>query len=72
MSKLIDFGGETHALSPIGGGEHTLCGVAFDAADSEADEALRFSEASRRKVTCDNCGSIILWCRGLSVQGTKL
>lgn len=39
--RYVEFGGHVHLVGVIGGGEHTLCGVAFDAADSEHDESLR-------------------------------
>lgn len=67
--KLTTFAdGLTHVISPIGGAEHTLCGIAFDAADSEGDESLRWTGMSRGPVTCLECGSVVLHCRGLRVK----
>lgn len=59
--------GDVHAMSPIGGGEHTLCGIAIDAADSERDERLRLSATRRRAVSCAMCADVVLACRQLRV-----
>jgi hypothetical protein len=64
--------GLVHVISPIGGGEHTLCGVAFDAADSEGDESLRWSNsAARGPVSCEGCAAVVMHCRGMRVSATR-
>jgi hypothetical protein len=62
--------GAVHAVSPIGGGEHTLCGIAADAADSEANEALRWTHPKHEYVTCKECSLVVMSCRRLKVQAT--
>ena len=62
-SGLVRFEGCTHMVSPIGGSEHTLCGVAFDAADSEGDESLRWQASGQEHVDCPDCLIVIQACR---------
>lgn len=69
--KQMLMDGLVHAVSPIGGGEHTLCGVAFDAADSEGDESLRWLGPSRRAVDCPMCCAVIRECRNMSTGDTQ-
>lgn len=57
-----------HLMSPVGGGEFTLCGIAFDAADSEQDKRLRFRGAKREIVTCDLCANVVEVCRDVKVR----
>lgn len=48
--------------------EHLLCNTATsDAADSEADESLRWHPTKRRAVTCPVCATIIRLCHGVRV-----
>jgi hypothetical protein len=54
-------------IGPLQGQEFTLCGVAFDAADSEEDETLRFHPTNRRVVTCPECANVVLACRNVKV-----
>lgn len=61
--KFVEFGGHTHLMSAIGGSEHTICGIAFDAADSVGDESLRFQETASDLVTCPTCTIQIQNCR---------
>ena len=66
--EYVEFGGEVHLFPAVGGGgEHTLCGVAFDAADSEKDESLRFRPTKRRTITCFGCAAVVLACRGVRI-----
>lgn len=65
LLKLGD--GLVHVMSPIGGGEHTLCGIAMDAADSEADEGMRWLGHAQGPVSCIECAAVVLHCRGLRV-----
>lgn len=61
--SLIDFEGQTHVISPLGGGEHTLCGVASDAYCTEDDPHLIWQESVNKKVTCKDCVAIITVCK---------
>lgn len=69
--KFVEFEGEVHLIAGAGGGEHTLCGCAFDAADSEHDESLRFRPTKRRIITCHGCSVVVLACRGVRTAGTE-
>lgn len=66
LSKLGD--GLIHVISPIGGAEHTLCGIAQDAADSEDSELLRWGSPRKRgPVSYTECSKVVLHCRGIRV-----
>lgn len=60
--KIVVFDGRGHLVCPSGGAEHTLCGVASDAADSERDESLRWKTVPGSKISCDTCITIIKTC----------
>lgn len=60
--------GRVHVWSPIGGAEHTLCGIAFDACGSEKDDALQLTDTTARTVTCDQCAEVVAACRGLRIK----
>ena len=50
-------------------GEHTLCGDAYDIAETEADFRHGPMETvSRGPVTCPRCVAVILFCRQLRVS----
>jgi hypothetical protein len=68
MHKFVWFEEAVHLLSPLSGGEFTLCGVAFDAADSEQDTALCFEETNSKTVTCEECMKVIKHCRKVRVS----
>lgn len=55
--------GDIHALSPVGYGEHTLCGDAFDGCDGEGGHR----DVKRGPVTCKRCIEVVLFCRSLKV-----
>jgi hypothetical protein len=59
--------GFVHAVSPIGGSEHTICGIAADAAASEGDEALRWVHPKTQYVTCAECYRVVKFCWGIKV-----
>lgn len=65
MIRFVSFGGTVHLVSPLGGREHTLCGVAFDAADSERDESLRWIPLLEKPVDCGQCVEVIRACWGV-------
>ncbi len=59
--------GEVHLISPIGGGEHTLCGNAFDI-DSEPDGVdFAWVECEPRPLTCPLCAMVVKACRGVAI-----
>jgi hypothetical protein len=68
MPTFVRFERRTHLVSPLGGGEHTLCGVAFDACDSEGMPSLSWKPASSTVVTCPDCGRVIQECRWVEVR----
>lgn len=50
-------------------GEHTLCGDAWDAPETEADwEAGPFRKTTKRTVTCPRCIAIIRLCRYVRIK----
>jgi hypothetical protein len=71
LIEVVEFEGETHMIDPLGGAEHTLCGVAFDAADSEGDEALRWKLATERLVSCADCSRVIRACQTMPTTGPR-
>ena len=68
MIKVKTPDGLVHGVSPLAGSEYTLCGFAFDAADSEADESLRWSQVRRGAISCHGCATLVMECRGVRVQ----
>lgn len=68
MNKVKTPDGLVHGISPLAGGEFTLCGFAFDAADSESDESLRWTAVSRGWISCQACALVVLACRRVRVQ----
>lgn len=59
--------GLVHVVNPCGG-EHTLCGDAFDI-NSEPDEAAcAWKIVKHGPVTCFNCASVIEACRGVRIN----
>ncbi len=66
--RFIEMGGDVHLVSPVGGGSHTLCGVAHDAVDSERDEALRWHPTGLMVVGCRTCINVISACRGVLIR----
>ncbi len=70
--RRVEFSGRVHLVTPLQG-EHTLCGVAADAADSERDESLRWQRTPQVTVTCPQCVAVIEHCRHvptLALKGT--
>lgn len=70
MSKVDITGtadGAVHVVSPIGGSEHTLCGIAVDAAASENMPSLEWVHPKGEIVTCRECASVIRLCRRVKV-----
>jgi hypothetical protein len=60
--RIIEFEGRVHLVSPLGGSQHTICGVACDTADSEGDESLRWVKTARSKFSCEQCAAVIDAC----------
>jgi hypothetical protein len=65
MKQFVEAEGEVHLVSPIMGGEYTLCGDAFDLASDVP--GYGWKKAQSRTVTCKNCVEIINACRGVRV-----
>lgn len=68
--KRVEFGGHVHLMSVLQVGEYSLCGVAFDAADTENDESLRFRPTKKRTVDCPQCVLEIENCRYVQTTTT--
>lgn len=69
--EFVEAEGLVHLVNEVGGGEHTLCGDAFDLASDEAGYEWRATR--RRTVTCPDCAAVIELCRGVraSVSGDQ-
>lgn len=68
MKKFVQTpNGDVHLMSPLVGGELTMCGIAFDAHLSEADPELEHIETKQRSVTCSMCADVVHACRGVRV-----
>jgi hypothetical protein len=69
MSKTTEFArsrtGLIHLVNPDGG-EHTLCGDAFDI--DLGDEANGWEVVQASTVTCMECALVIKACRGVRVS----
>lgn len=70
-SDYVRAGGAVHLLCPLQGQEFTLCGIAFDAYDSENEPSWKFVPVHERPVNCDMCASIIEACRGVRVSAKQ-
>jgi hypothetical protein len=55
-------------VSPAGGGEHTICGDAFDIASHEAD--YEWLPTAKKSVSCLDCIRIVTYLRGFHVEWT--
>lgn len=55
--------GMCHVVSPIGGGEHTLCGIAYDAHETENEPDWAEVPLTGRMVTCCECAAVVVACR---------
>lgn len=67
-SHYVRAGGVVHLLSPLQAGEYTMCGVAFDACDTEGEPGHRFVPVREQPVNCDMCVDMIERCRGVRVS----
>lgn len=60
--------GIVHVISPLGG-EHTLCGDAFDIDSEETEKDCAWVLLKRSAtVTCPNCINVITVCRGVRTK----
>ncbi|UIJ43747.1 hypothetical protein LZK98_11660 [Sphingomonas cannabina] len=57
MATFVEAEGMVHVINDVAGGEHTLCGDAFDLASDEPGYV--WSETRSRTVTCPLCAAII-------------
>lgn len=67
-SEFVEYEGKIHLINPASGGEHTLCGDAFDAHQSENAPEREFKPTKHRTITCWMCGQAVLACRGVKVK----
>lgn len=65
----ISVNGLIHFVNP-NGGEHTLCGDAFDidALDEADTKDAAWVYHKRGPVTCENCARVIEACRGVRIK----
>lgn len=63
--QFVEAEGVVHMVSPIQA-EFTLCGDAFDL-DSDIPE-YEWLETRRRTVTCSQCATVVLGCRGVRAE----
>lgn len=59
--------GLVHLVNP-NGGEHTLCGDAFDIDSEKEYENHAWEYAKHGPVTCENCARVIHACRGVRIR----
>ncbi len=59
-----------HALSPVGGSEHTLCGLAYDIGEHNMLDGFGewVEHAQPRLISCDRCKIIIQYSRKLRLS----
>lgn len=65
MTSFVEAEGVTHLVNDTTGGEHTLCGDAFDLGTDV--QGYAWEQARRRVVTCERCAGIVLSCRRVRV-----
>lgn len=63
MASFVEAEGLVHLMSPLLGGEFTLCGDAFDLFTDEGGYEQKAT--SKRVVTCPYCAAVIDTCRGI-------
>ena len=56
-----------HMICPIGGGEHTLCGIAKDAWEIENEPGWKGVPLTGKTVTCGLCARVIVECRKVRI-----
>ena len=66
--RFVRFERRTHLVGPLQGAEFTLCGVAYDAGDSEGIPSLQWQESTSTTVTCPDCAKVIRACAGVAVR----
>ena len=59
--------GLVHVVNPLGG-EHTLCGDAFDIDTEAGDEEHAWKHHTRGPVTCERCAAVVMVCRGVRIR----
>jgi len=58
---------KTHAQSPVGGGEYSICGIACDAYESgDVETEIRFA-AEGEPVTCKECRRAVIQIRKIKL-----
>lgn len=63
---VVFFEGETHGVSPLQGGEFSLCGDAYDAHASEGMPELKWEpRRDLEPISCPSCRAVINACHKL-------
>ena len=60
--------GVIHGINSPNGGEHTLCGDAFDIDSEEGDEARAWEPVAHGPITCPECAAVVRHCNTLKVS----
>jgi hypothetical protein len=61
--------GLVHLVSPITGGEFTLCGDSWDISETETDaDGSSWIECKPCPITCPKCAECIEACRGVRIS----
>lgn len=66
---FVEAEGLVHFVPPGLGGEHTLCGDAFDLASHEPD--YEWKSTTKTTVTCPACAEVIRACQGVKTRIAK-
>lgn len=69
MADFVEAEGLVHLVNPTTGGEHTLCGDAFDLDSDEPGYEWRTTR--QRSVTCPACAAIVRACRGIVLKDER-
>lgn len=74
--SYVRFEGEegiVHAMGVLSGGEGTLCGLAFNVADTERDQSsIGAMKPCRGPVVCPTCTAIVLHARRVRLPAKKV
>ena len=63
--------GMRHVVSPVGGSEHALCGIAFDAHELADGPQWAAVPLTGRTVTCGDCAAVVEVCRSVRLGKTR-
>lgn len=68
MPTFTRFEKRTHLVSPASGHEFSLCGISFDAGETEGEPSLVWKPTTSTTVTCPSCIMIIRECQGVKTR----